>query len=665
MDHMKMTRHSSMDMDMDSHSGLPWLDSPVMLHSSRADTCKLTPEQCAYRRGHWRYWYEADHVYALNTVYFLCATVFVFAVAHFASRYAPPRARRSPLWQKGTAAGRFLSYRGFRIPGVGYWAGSAGVAGLIGAGIVFFFAMTLGPKPYYWPNTDTVNFGGSPPIATRAGWMAVALLPFVLALGAKANLVSALTGVPHERLQIFHHWTSYAMFVLALVHTFPFIVYNISKGQMVSEWKSSVVYWTGVVALVAQAYLTFMSLPSIRNRYYEFFKATHFLIALLFILFFFFHCDFRLSSWDYFVAAGSLYIFSLLTALIRTHLVNGRHTATLTLLPCGLLQIRIPTILSWKPGQHVFIRFTAPQSVGHHSLTSHPFTICSTAHDIQSRKRANEMVFYVKPKKGITGRLAKLACKKPGFTQTVLLEGPYGGIEPSVMKCSESVLIISGGSGGGFSLGILEAALKTSTQPDCGCGNEKDRRKRSIQVVFACQRPDIAAWYRDEIESLLGLYGAKRSSFDFDINVSIHVTSSSPSPSLRKDTDTDIENTLKPDQLPPSGPAETTTTTESKTASTAEDAINPVMSTSSSSSTSEKTPITTTCIPRTFGQGRPPLPSIIASTTDTGKRIAIYACGPASMLHDVRNAAAAAQEGILRGNLKTGGEVYLHSESFS
>lgn len=54
------------------------------------------------------------------------------------------------------------------------------------------------------------------------------------------------------------------MFVLALVHTFPFIVYNISKGQMVSEWKSSVVYWTGVVALVAQAYLTFMSLPSIR-----------------------------------------------------------------------------------------------------------------------------------------------------------------------------------------------------------------------------------------------------------------------------------------------------------------------------------------------------------------------------------------------------------------
>lgn len=46
-----------MDMSEGSESGLPWLDQPVFLHSSRADSCTLTPEQCAYRRGHWRYWY--------------------------------------------------------------------------------------------------------------------------------------------------------------------------------------------------------------------------------------------------------------------------------------------------------------------------------------------------------------------------------------------------------------------------------------------------------------------------------------------------------------------------------------------------------------------------------------------------------------------------------
>lgn len=37
-------------------TGTPWLDQPVLLHSSRADSCALTPAQCAYRAGYWRYW---------------------------------------------------------------------------------------------------------------------------------------------------------------------------------------------------------------------------------------------------------------------------------------------------------------------------------------------------------------------------------------------------------------------------------------------------------------------------------------------------------------------------------------------------------------------------------------------------------------------------------
>lgn len=41
-------------------------------------------------------------------------------------------------------------------------------------------AMTLGPQPYYWPNTTTLSFGGSPPVATRTGWMALACLPFLV-----------------------------------------------------------------------------------------------------------------------------------------------------------------------------------------------------------------------------------------------------------------------------------------------------------------------------------------------------------------------------------------------------------------------------------------------------------------------------------------------------
>lgn len=45
-------------MEMGSGSA-PWLDQPVMLHSSREDHCKLTEAQCAFRNAHWRYWCAA------------------------------------------------------------------------------------------------------------------------------------------------------------------------------------------------------------------------------------------------------------------------------------------------------------------------------------------------------------------------------------------------------------------------------------------------------------------------------------------------------------------------------------------------------------------------------------------------------------------------------
>lgn len=42
---------------MNMSPGIPWLDQPVLLHSSRVDNCTLTESQCQYRNYSWRYWY--------------------------------------------------------------------------------------------------------------------------------------------------------------------------------------------------------------------------------------------------------------------------------------------------------------------------------------------------------------------------------------------------------------------------------------------------------------------------------------------------------------------------------------------------------------------------------------------------------------------------------
>jgi hypothetical protein len=40
--------------------------------------------------------------------------------------------------------------------------------------------------------------------------------------------------------------------ITSLVHTFPFIINDIMMGEMVSQYKLSPWYWTGVAALVPQ-----------------------------------------------------------------------------------------------------------------------------------------------------------------------------------------------------------------------------------------------------------------------------------------------------------------------------------------------------------------------------------------------------------------------------
>ncbi|KAJ7122221.1 hypothetical protein C8R44DRAFT_919421, partial [Mycena epipterygia] len=62
-------------------------------------------------------------------------------------------------------------------------------------------ALMLALRLFYWPNDA---MGHSPPIATRAGWISIAIMPFIIAFATKVNFVGLLTGTSHEKLQVFH-----------------------------------------------------------------------------------------------------------------------------------------------------------------------------------------------------------------------------------------------------------------------------------------------------------------------------------------------------------------------------------------------------------------------------------------------------------------------------
>ena len=479
-------------------------------------------------------------------------------------------------------------------------------------------SMTLGKHPYYWPNTAQVSYGDSPPIATRSGWMSIACLPFVLALAAKENPISLLTRVGYEKLNVFHRWLSWAMYALALVHTFPFIVYHRQQGDMGYQWGTSAYYWTGVIAILAQSWLTFMSFGPIRNRFYELFKATHLLSAVVFFIFLFIHCGFTLTSVDYLIAAAVLYFLCWCSATLRTMFEHrsAASPARLELLPHEVVKISVPTTSPWKPGQHIFLRFL---SWDVHSLTAHPFTIASLPrrNDSASAQDAHEMVFYVHPRRGYTGRLAALARQKPECQVRLSLDGPYGGMKDRSLGEFERAVIISGGAGAGFVLSVLEDVLRRRATMEA----------TDVQVVFSTSKGEHAVWFREQVAALLAEYKST------GVRTNVHVTGG------------DGEGLLSSNRKG---------MRSSEDASTKNGDLKHEKDEASSSEGDELLKPTTT--------GRPDTRAVVAQAAEGfNGGVGIAVCGPESMLFDVRNAVAGAQKKVGRGGPT---EVYLYSEHF-
>jgi len=92
--------------------------------------------------------------------------------------------------------------------------------------VIIICAFALGlcysfiPQPLFW---ESLAYG-SPPLAVRSGMMAVALLPWIVGLSMKANIITMITGIGHERLNVLHRWAAYLCLALSIIHTVPFYV---------------------------------------------------------------------------------------------------------------------------------------------------------------------------------------------------------------------------------------------------------------------------------------------------------------------------------------------------------------------------------------------------------------------------------------------------------
>lgn len=416
----------------------------------------------------------------------------------------PPKAESTlstigPL-NKTIAAVRWLLYR--PVPNL-RWRKHVFVFPSVGSMMVAFGALVFVtlyaflPRPLYH---ESIRYG-SPPLAIRAGMLAVAVMPWIMATSMKANAVSFVTGIGHERLNKFHRWAGHLILFLSLVHAVPFYVQPAGEKGAMEVFKSyfaeeTLVYTTGIACLVTLIWLCVASLPFLRSWMYELFIALHVPAAIAFTGLLFWHCQNYLTSWHYLWATVAIWLSSYIFRIFKLNWANPWRAswlvgdeAAITLLPENAIRITIPTQVRWKPGQFVYLRIPAISI-----FENHPFTVASLCSDdfpSEFGEQYRDMALVFNPYGGFTRKVLDTALERgPEQTYRAFVDGPYGGMRRS-LDSFDNVVLIGGGSG---ITALVSHVLDLVKRMRDGKAVTK-----KVQVVWAVRRLEAMEWFNEEL----------------------------------------------------------------------------------------------------------------------------------------------------------------------
>ncbi|RYO89462.1 hypothetical protein DL766_007569 [Monosporascus sp. MC13-8B] len=364
--------------------------------------------------------------------------------------------------------------------------------------LAFVSLFTFLKQPLYW---QSIQFG-SPPVAVRAGMIAVAMTPWIIATSMKANLLTLITGIGPERLNVFHRWAGYLCLFLALVHTIPFYIQPVwdDGGMAVFERLfpegSGIIYGTGVACLVPLVWLCVASLPVIRRIAYEVFVTLHVPVGVVYVGLLFWHTKNYLASWNYLYTTVAIWVFCYMMRLSKLNWTKPWRLsfmvgdeAAITLMSENAIKITIPTQMKWKPGQYVYLRMP-----GISFFDNHPFTIsslCSEDFPSEYGEQYRDCTLVFKPYGGFTRRVLETAIEKgPLHTYRAYLDGPYGGMRRE-LAAFDTCILIAGGSGITSLMSQLLNLIKRM--------RDGKAITKKVVVVWALKRLEAMDWFREEL----------------------------------------------------------------------------------------------------------------------------------------------------------------------
>lgn len=397
-------------------------------------------------------------VYAKDIIYFIVVIISLFIIKRLAFHLVDQGSTKSTdrsnkgkkLLYKLSAFSRYFSYR--RLPRlvceIFQLPSSFGNFVVILVGVLYILCYCFIPKPWY---RACAGFG-SPQLATRSGLQSTALVPIIFILSGKTNIISQLTGISYEKVNVYHRWVSVMCCLLGWVHTIAFYYQSVYEGgyaRLRYDMKTNSLFVNGIPPMLFLTILTVFSHSYIRALWYELWLDIHWICALGFFISLFIHIDLLLESWKYMTAAlvfwsaqmvwrgVSKNFFRLNKGFMRSSPCTMKRLASTEKNHYFEINIENVCDFTWSPGQHVFLRIP-----GLRFLENHPFSIMSYFEPMEN----SSMKFIVKTGgwKGITSLIYE-SLPDQGFKETtVFVDGPYGGSERQISSFNNIFLISSG-----------------------------------------------------------------------------------------------------------------------------------------------------------------------------------------------------------------------------
>ncbi|GAB1526916.1 hypothetical protein RhiTH_010090 [Rhizoctonia solani] len=431
----------------------------------------------------------------------------------------------------------------------------------------------------------------------RPAHIAIAQIPILFILGTKNNILTCMLGRSYEKLNFIHRS----------------VVIKYSTRGVLNQVIRVPWVQAGLAAWIGLILVTFASIGVVRTKFYNFFLNSHMVGILVFMVAIHFHMPTVVAP--YTISGLSFYLVDL---VFRAWKIRIRP-ATINAIDDQMTLIEVHGVNDgWRAGQHVWLRILQ----GERSWESHPFTIAnapaSHALDVENPQGlpSRGLLLYARAAGDFTCALNSDAQKNSGFQTTVIVDGPYGGLDAGMVEpaSNRSMILVAGGGGVSFTIAILEDLVSRALEKR-GC-------TKTINFLWVVKEHKHLNWYISTIKRLT--FAAESSMVDLRVHLYV--------------TKIETPSNEKFDRTLPSLGEQAVLDTEY----------------SISIDVKFKRPDMTSFIGEIINH------EVLAGQSSSGGGVMICACGPAPMVKDVQ----LATRRISIKDRRLAGGVSLHTEAF-